>query len=300
MSGPAVVFQRLDGALVTVRPGGILGRLPGAALRLSGPAISEVHAYVSLRGAALRLLALRCPVHVDGHAVEDVELEPGQVVALSPEVVLQVDDVVLPPEVLTVLDLGPDPVVVPGPEASLVLAPALELVEGHAPDAQAWLWEEDDGWRVQRRDAAPLAVARGMRLSFDGRNVVLDLRPLGRLHNVTRRPSRPGLRITLARHETDVAGPHGERLRLTGRLHDLVRELRLYDEPTHWEEIALEIWGEDAALREGFKRLTRRLRNKLQQAGLRDDLVTSDGDGRWRLLLAPEDVVDDAGLWRPG
>jgi hypothetical protein len=207
-----VVFQRLDGTVVSVPAGGVLGRLPGAALRVEGPAISEVHAYVSLRGAAMHLLALRGPLEVDGQSVTDVELEPGQVVALSPQVVLQVDDVVLPPEVLVVLDLGPDPVVVPGPEASVCLTPAPAVVPGHASDAVAWLWEAEGGWQVQRSGETAVPVTSGMKLSFGGRHIVLSQRPLGRHHNMTRRPSAPGLHLTIDRHETAVAGPRGERL----------------------------------------------------------------------------------------
>ncbi len=59
MGNPFVRLRTHDGVTADVPPGGLIGRLPGAALRLDDPLVSEAHALVSLRGRKLKLLALR-------------------------------------------------------------------------------------------------------------------------------------------------------------------------------------------------------------------------------------------------
>lgn len=80
---------------------------------------------------------------------------------------------------------------------------------------------------------------------------------------------------------------------LHGRLFELLDVLRaMKGEPTRWEELVGMIWEEqEVDPRENFKRLTRRLRNRLVQSGIREDLVRSDGRGRWWWRTLPEDMV---------
>ena len=62
----ARVRLRLDsGEVRQLVSGDIIGRIWGAALRLDDPQISEAHALVSMRGTALKLLALRGRFVVD-------------------------------------------------------------------------------------------------------------------------------------------------------------------------------------------------------------------------------------------
>ena len=56
---PARVVVELDGDRHVLGVGDLIGRLPSAALVVDDPRVSEAHAIVSLRRAALHLLALR-------------------------------------------------------------------------------------------------------------------------------------------------------------------------------------------------------------------------------------------------
>ena len=80
---PTIVFRLPDGTTAALGHGDVIGRLESAALHLSDPRISEAHAMVSLRGGALKLVALRGRLVVDGAALRDVELVPGLVVQLA-------------------------------------------------------------------------------------------------------------------------------------------------------------------------------------------------------------------------
>lgn len=94
METPYVVL-RCAGRAVTLGPGGRVGRLDRAELRLDDPRVSELHAYVSVRGGRLVLLALRGALTVDGIAVSEVLLERGVVVGLCPGLQLEVAEVML-------------------------------------------------------------------------------------------------------------------------------------------------------------------------------------------------------------
>jgi hypothetical protein len=283
-----VVFV-LDGRPRAVSAGGVLGRSPRAALPLQGSGVSELHAYVSLRGKALRLLALRGRVEVDGEACDDIELEPGQVLRLG-SVLLDVDDVVLPDRILLVHGLGPHPVVVEDPEASLWTGPPPRLGAGHHQDADLLLTQSTSGWSVTPRCGQPQALPTDLALP----PLRLQLAPLGAQGSgTTTTAARAGLEITFCPSRVELRGPDGQELVLHGRLFELLDVLRaMKGEPTRWEELVGMIWEEqEVDPRENFKRLTRRLRNRLVQAGIREDLVRSDGRGRWWWRPLPEDVV---------
>ena len=71
--------------------------------------------------------------------------------------------------------------------------------------------------------------------------------------------------------------------------------------PVPWEVLAGELWPEldpnldRDRLRKNFDRVLRRLRLKLREHNLRDDLVRSDGQGNYELLLhAGDTTVDEA------
>ena len=104
---PFVVLRLPDGSRATLRHGDLVGRLETAALHIADPRISEAHAMVSLRGATLKLLALRGRLAVEGFAVRDVELVAGLTIALAGEVALVVERVGLPEQILG-LAIGSD------------------------------------------------------------------------------------------------------------------------------------------------------------------------------------------------
>lgn len=202
MTTARVVFV-LEGRPRSVPAGGVLGRSPRAALPLSGSGISEMHAYVSLRGKTLRLLALRGQVEVDGEACEDVELEPGQVLRLG-SVLLDVDDVVLPDRILLVHGLGPHTVVVEDPEASLWTGPPPRLGAGHHQDADLLLTQSTSGWSVTPRGGLPQALTTDIALP----PVRLQLAPLGAQGcGTTTSAARAGLEITFVRPRWSCAAP---------------------------------------------------------------------------------------------
>lgn len=105
MSPPCVRFELPGGDVVAAGPGGMVGRLEGAAVYLDHERVSEAHAYVSLRAGRLMLIRLRGAVEVDEKPREEVALEPGQVIRLAVGIELRVVDVQLP-DVNTTLEVA--------------------------------------------------------------------------------------------------------------------------------------------------------------------------------------------------
>ena len=95
-----VTLRTADGREHELGHGDLIGRLWSARLQLASPDISEAHALVSLRGGELHLLGLRGLFAYKGKPCKDLVLAPGQVLALSREVTVEVVDVVLPEETL--------------------------------------------------------------------------------------------------------------------------------------------------------------------------------------------------------
>jgi len=89
MDAPFVEL-RCAGRTTILGAGGLVGRLARAELCLDDPRVSELHAYVSLRGGRLALLALRGALSVEGIAVSEVLLEPDLSVELCPGLSLEV------------------------------------------------------------------------------------------------------------------------------------------------------------------------------------------------------------------
>ena len=82
--------------------GDFIGRLWSAGLQLRDARVSEMHAMVSLRGSAFRLLGLRGRMLVAGAAQSDIELAVGLRVAFADGLELEVVDIVLPDSVLAI------------------------------------------------------------------------------------------------------------------------------------------------------------------------------------------------------
>ncbi len=93
-----------DGLLHELGPGDIIGRLSTASLLVDDARVSEAHAMVSLRGGELKLLALRALFAIDGKPLRELTLTEGQRIELARDLALEVEEVVLPTEVL-VLDM---------------------------------------------------------------------------------------------------------------------------------------------------------------------------------------------------
>lgn len=283
-----------------VPPGGIIGRLPSAALRLDDPLVSEAHALVSLRGRKLKLLALRGSMEVDGRRVPELVLEPGQRILLAQGVQLEVDGVELPSHVLALTGLGAQPEELSASVYSIVTRPPPglpELVVGFQASAAAHVYSTTAGWRIRLANQAPENVEEGRRWDIDGVDVGVVSVPIaaagakstffqGRIYAPVR---------IVARYDTvHLESPGQPTLVITGVPAHILSELVTMNAPAPWEVVAAEVWrGEEdrQILRQNWDRNLRTLRGKLRAAGFREDLVRPDGKGNVELFLQPGDSV---------
>ncbi|MBM4368787.1 MAG: hypothetical protein FJ102_21415 [Deltaproteobacteria bacterium] len=296
MNPPRVRFVVQGGRSAGVLPGGIVGRMPTASLRLADPRVPEAAALVSLRGRDLHLLALRGTLEVDGQADDDIVLAEGQRIVVAGAVELAVEGVDLPARVLAVA--------LPGqvrelcaPVYSLVLQPAADLVPAYVEGAPARAWSTAEGWAID--------VGQGPERLVAGREWTVAGVPLRaveiELAEAAASPTASGgPRLTLVVRSTTVhvQRPSRQPYALDGLAARLVTELALMGAPAPWDVVAREIWGKDYDLpwlRANWDRTLRRLRHHLREAGVREDLVRGDGRGNVELYLYPGDaVVDEA------
>lgn len=290
----AVRFSLPDGRWVELGPEAIIGRMRSAALSLSDPAISEAHALVSLRGTQLKLLALRGRFTVDGEPEIETTLRPGQRIAFAPNVVLGVEEVSLPAEVLAARTGDLPPQVLP-PVAAVTAAG--ELVAGFVPDAEALLWIEGEVVHARRSGHADEVLVAGAALDVAGHTFVIErmtLRQAGVSSTVGRGDSVP--MSMFLRYDSVRVHAGGAVVPIDGIPARIVCELAELGGPVEWRVAAREIWpGEidDVALRRNWDAGLARLRRALLEHGLRADLVRSAGRGRVELFLRRDDVVHD-------
>lgn len=294
----AYVRLRLpDCTSVELGHGDLIGRLWSAALSLPDARISEAHAMVSLRGQELQLLPLRGRFTVDDRRVPSVVLEPGQRITLAEGLDLVVEGLSLPAAVFAVEGEGLTRVAVSG-VCSLLTRPRPELVPRLVPEAAAHIWGDGEGWCLTMDGVSrPLHV--GDVWTLDGREfraVSLPLSSGGR--TATRldpSASRP-LRLVAQFDSVHIHGGAGEPLALSGRAARLVCEVVAFDGPVPWEVLAGELWPEEDdthLLRHKLDVTLSRLRSRLRDAGIRPDLIRSDGFGKVELFLHEGDRVED-------
>ncbi len=288
-----------DDDVVDLCPGDLIGRLWSAGLRIDDARVSEAHALVSLRGAQLKLLALRGVLAVDGKRVSEVVLEPGVEVFFAKDLSLEVAAVEIPDTALALQAPGLLPQTLAASVYSVVTRPAAGLVPRNDPAAQAHIWSTGDGWRVRVSGEDARVLQAGDTLELDGTSFEVvtvpvrqasqdETRGLGRLH----KPMR-----IIAQYDTVHLHRKGEApASLSGISARIVSELVGFDGPVDWEVVAREIWRDDVdrfMLRRKWDVNLARLRRKLRDAGLRADLVLADGTGNIELLLLPDDEVED-------
>lgn len=295
------VFLTPSGDDVELGHGELVGRLRRAELRLDDPRVSEVHAMVSLRGQALRLLALRGRLKLEGRAVNDIALEPGQRIELAPGLALSVEDVILPDEVLGLAVPGLPPVALQG-VLSFWARPTPRFEPGLHADADLVLWGEEGSWKARLgHSAGPgqgdavVEVAAGTRLNVAGLALEAVAIPLSSAAtDSTLLPDAP-LRIR-ANYDTAQVHQGKEVALLAGVPARLISELVALGGPAPWEVVAHELWGQSAArdqLRTRFDMALSRLRKRLRAAHIREDLVVSSGTGHVELVLREGDLVED-------
>lgn len=289
METPHVILRLPDGTTATVPPGGIVGRHPTAACRISDPGVGEAHALVSLRGRELRLLALRGRLAVDGRAADDLVLVPGLSIALADGVAIVVTTVVLPGEVLA-LRFGD------GPSVELT-APMYSVTGGglvprYTSDASARVWHDDGGWWIQVGAEPREGVRAGSVWSIDGVALsAVHVAPNDGPSTVNP-PRRDPLTIVVRTTSVHLLREGRDPVVVDGIPARALTELALIGAPVGWEVVAREVWprGPD---RENWDRTLRRLRATLRAGGIRENLVRSDGHGNVELLLLPGDELID-------
>ncbi len=286
-------------APVTLYPGDMVGRLRTAAARVDDPRVSEAHAMISLRDGEMQLLALRGVIAVNRQRVADVVLVPGIEIRLAKGLYLKVLSIDLANEAMGVVLDEMAPQLLLGSAASLITGDEPGLVRRYDRDAAAQLWSDGLGWRIQVRGEAPQVFEPGAELVVDGHTVRAEMIPLhragldatvlgGRVH--------PPLRI-VANYDTVHIHRKGlEPVAVSGIGAKIISELVALGGPATWEVVAEQIWRSDihpSKLRHRWDVSLGRLRSKLEQHGLRPNLLNSDGTGQIELLLLPGDEVED-------
>ncbi|MBX2801613.1 MAG: hypothetical protein KTR31_28305 [Myxococcales bacterium] len=283
---------------MTLRPGDLIGRMPGAALHISNPRISEAHALVTLRGPRLMLQALRGPMSFEGIHVLEVVMRPGVRVQLCDGVELTIESVALPESVLGVAGLSADVLPLTASVHSVLLDGPPRLVARFDPEAAAWLWTSETGWTIQigRQPPRPFEVDRRYAIGqteIRGARIPLVVAS-SRCTRGTGRP-HPTLRV-VARHDAVHIFAEGRPVTtLSGLPGRILSELVTIGLPVSWEVIARSLWSDadPSALRTRWDRNLHLLRSKLRAARLRSDLVRSDGTGLVEVVLVPGDVTVD-------
>jgi uncharacterized protein (UPF0548 family) len=282
--------------VVDVPHGGIIGRLGSAALVLPDARVSEAHALVSLRGGALQLLALRGRFAMGAQPLSAISLAPGQRIHFARDLWVDVVDVTLPETVLGLVGDGIPQQPLAG-VTSLEREPRIGLSRGYREGAEAVFWNRDQHWHVRPRGEASRVLAVGDVLQLGGCELRVVQIPLARAgQSVTRHRGGIGapLRIIASFDSVHLHREGVLCLALGGKLARLVSELVEFDGPVPWPVLAGELWRGAPAhkARRNLDQTLLRLRRKLEAAGVRPDLVSSDGAGCVELRLAPGDAVE--------
>lgn len=286
------VLRAPNGAQFELEHGDLIGRLGRAAMWIDDPRVSEVHAMVSLRGSALKLLGLRGRIVVDGQVVSEVELAIGTRVELAPGVVVTVEDVFLPDEILGIEGDGLARQPLHG-VMSLFARPRPRIEPGYATSADVIVWGEDGRWRA-RIDGVARPLASGDTFEVHGQRFVVVSIPLVEASSATTVGGQ--LPVHIVAHYDTAKVHQGQALAfVAGVPGRILCELVALAGPAGWDVLAAEIWGnaDREQLRTRFDMGLSRLRKRLKVAGIRPDLVMSSGTGQVELVLRSGDTVDD-------
>ena len=107
--------------------------------------------------------------------------------------------------------------------------------------------------------------------------------------------SRESLTVVNRGTTVHIQRPRRPVLAVDGLQANILSELAAMQAPAPWELVAGEIWGrrEPGRHRMSWDRALRRLRLRLREGGVREDLVRTDGKGNVELYLYPGDKVVD-------
>jgi hypothetical protein len=290
----SVTLQSTISPRLTLGPGDIIGRMWSAALFLDDPRVSEAHAMIGLRGDRLEMLALRGALTLDGMPASRVRLARDQRIHLVHGLWLDVIDVELPETALVLRGLDDDHVL-RAPVYSLAAGGA--LVPSFEPDALAWLWSTEDGWRFRTGTEPAEELDPGWTRVIGGRALRLAEIPRSGAQTAdTILPSAHALHL-VARYDTvHIHVKGGPSLVLTGLMARMMSELATIARPVGWEVVAGALWPREAdrmQLRLQWDKTVHKLRSRLRAANLRQDIIRPDGHGNYELFLLPGDTVED-------
>lgn len=296
-------FARLrtpDGRVVAVSPGGLIGRVATAALRLDDPRISEAHAMLSLRNRRLCLVTLRGSVQVGGLPADTVELQAGMEIRLAADLSVVVEEIVVPDSVLA-LELEARLTPLSGEVWSVLAGHPPEVVPRLVPRAQAWIWSSGSDWRVSVTGGRPRSFEDGVVVDVGGLRLcarTVSIEALESTPTKSRGRLHPPLAIRITLSEARITPEGRPTLIVTGHGAQILSELADYQEPVRWTLVANTIWpteDDEGRLRINWDRNLRLLRSRLREHGVRDDLVSPDGHGNVSLRLFPGDTLENQG-----
>ncbi|MBX7196290.1 MAG: hypothetical protein K1X94_29830 [Sandaracinaceae bacterium] len=290
-----VRFRTPQGELVELGHGDLIGRLVSARLAIDDPRVSEAHAIVSLRRGELVLLSLRRMFSVRGKPESEAVLAPGMEIELAPDLTLLVEDVRRPDAVLAVESPTLGRRALPS-LASLSAGPPLTLGTRFEPEAQAHVWWNGDGWRARMGRGTTRSIAPGDTLRIGGEEVRFSMIALEN-STTTRGGLDAPMRIVAWYDGVEIHRQGRPVVTLGGVGARIVSELVAVGGPAEWSVVAREVWKGDALdpdeLRHRWDVSLARLRTRLREAGIRADLLRSDGSGYVQIVPTPEDVVED-------
>lgn len=296
----SVTFQTPAGEEVVLVPGDLVGRMPRCALRVEDPRISEAHALVTLRGAELRLLALRGRLGVGGKAVTEVALGVGSRVLLGGFYTLVVTAVDLP-DTIYALALGDAaPLVIERVTMLRFVDGELRASAGFDPHAAATVWVSERGVHIRRRDEADEEV-----LEHGGATLIAGVRVAVQLvdnlladQGVTAQQGQFDVPLRIVSHydTVHIYPADGSAIVLDGFAARLVTELGEIGTLVAWGAVASALWPDESdsgILRQRWDQTTSRIRKRLRDGRVRTDLVRANGTGLVELYLGPRDRFED-------
>lgn len=292
-----VTLRLRDRSVVHLGPGDLIGRVSSAALMLDDPSVSEAHALISLRRGELYMLALRRMVAVRGKPMSEVRLVEGLEIEISETVRVTVVEIVTPARILAVraATMGTRPL---GQVASVLVGPPPRLVNRLVPNADAHLWSSGNAtWRLRIGDGAVRAIAAGDTIDVGKlRLTVCEVELAASEHPPTQQNHVVPLRLVAHYDSVEIHRAQQPVVTLGGVGARLISELVAFGGPVGWEVVARELWKDEAdsaELRHRWDVLLGRVRTRLRGAGVRADLLNSDGSGQVQLLLYDGDQVVD-------
>lgn len=280
-------------------PGDIIGRMPRSALRIEDPRISEAHALVSLRGAGLKLLALRGRLGVGGKPLTEVALTVGSRVLLGGFYPLIVTAVSLPERVYALALGDATPLVIDRVIVLRAINGALQASAGFDPDAEATAWGSERGVHLRHHDGSDELLGAGDATTVGGLRVaVLLVDNLLAEQAATAQQGQFDVALHIVSHydTVHVYPAHGSAIVFDGFAARLLAELGLIGTPVAWEAVAKALWPEEddsGILRQRWDQATSRVRKRLREGRVRTDLVRSNRTGLVELYLGPQDRFED-------